>query len=40
VGIRRKTTYFYLPDRTLFRVGGPKDVFAVRACTKEEALNK
>lgn len=38
VGIRRKTTYTYLPDRSLYRVGGPKDVFSVRASTKEEAL--
>jgi len=38
LGIRRKTTYTYLPDRSLFRVGGPKDVFSVRASTKEEAL--
>ena len=38
VGVRRKTTYTYLSDRSLFRVGGPKDVFSVRASTKEEAL--
>ncbi|HLY12592.1 MAG TPA: hypothetical protein VKW04_25030 [Planctomycetota bacterium] len=38
VGIRRKTTYTYLPDRTLYRVGGPKDLFSVRASTKDEAL--
>ncbi len=37
-GVRRKTTYTYLPDRSLFRVGGPKDVFSVRASTKEDAL--
>lgn len=40
VGVRRKTTYIYLPDRTLFRVGGPKDPFSVRASTKDEALKK
>jgi len=38
VGVRRKTTYTYLPDRTLYRVGGPKDVVSVRASTKDEAL--
>lgn len=38
IGVRRKTTYTYLPDRSLLRVGGPKDVFSVRASTKEEAL--
>lgn len=38
VGVRRKTTYTYLPDRSLYRVGGPKDVFSVRAATREEAL--
>jgi len=37
-GIRRKTTYTYLPDRSLLRVGGPKDVFSVRASTKEDAM--
>jgi hypothetical protein len=40
LGVRRKTTYIYLPDRTLLRVGGPKDVFSVRAASKEEALSK
>jgi len=39
-GIRRKTTYTYLPDRSLYRVGGPKDPFSVRASTKEEVLKK
>jgi len=38
IGVRRKTTYTYLPDRSLLRVGGPKDVFSVRASTKDEAL--
>ena len=38
VGVRRKSTFTYLPDRSLFRVGGPKDVFSVRASTKDEAL--
>jgi hypothetical protein len=38
VGVRRKSTYTYLPDRTLLRVGGPKDVVSVRASTKDEAL--
>lgn len=38
IGVRRKTTYTYLPDRRLLRVGGPKDIFSVRASTKEEAL--
>jgi len=38
VGVRRKTTYTFLPDRSLYRVGGPKDVFSVRACSKEDAL--
>ena len=36
-GVRRKTTYTYLPDRSLYRVGGPKDVFSVRASAKEDA---
>ncbi|HUR38978.1 MAG TPA: hypothetical protein VM222_05770 [Planctomycetota bacterium] len=39
-GIRRRTTYTYLPDRSLYRVGGPKDAFSVRASTKEEVLKK
>jgi hypothetical protein len=38
VGVRRKSTYTYLPDRTLYRVGGPKDLLSVRASTKDEAL--
>jgi hypothetical protein len=38
VGLRRKSTYTYLPDRSLLRVGGPKDVFSVRASNKDEAL--
>ncbi|HLY72661.1 MAG TPA: hypothetical protein VKU80_00965 [Planctomycetota bacterium] len=38
VGVRRKTTYTYLPDRSLYRVGGPKDMYSVRASTKDEAL--
>lgn len=38
VGLRRKATYTYLPDRTLYRVGGPKDVVSVHASTKDEAL--
>lgn len=38
IGIRRKTTYTFLPDRSLYRVGGPKDVVSLRASTKDEAL--
>ena len=38
IGIRRRSTYIYLPDRTLFRVGGPKDMVNIRATTKDEAL--
>ncbi len=38
IGVRRKTTYTYLPDRSLLRVGGPKDMFSVRASSKDEAL--
>jgi hypothetical protein len=38
IGVRRKSTYTYLPDRTLLRVGGPRDVVSVRASTKDEAL--
>jgi hypothetical protein len=39
-GVRRRTTYTYLPDRSLYRVGGPKDLFSVRVSTKEEVLKK
>jgi hypothetical protein len=39
-GIRRKTTYTFLPDRSLYRVGGPKDPISLRVSTKEEVLKK
>jgi hypothetical protein len=37
VGRRKNMTYYYGPDRSIFRVGGPKDVFSIRLTTKEEA---
>jgi hypothetical protein len=37
VGRRKNMTYYYAPDRSVIRVGGPKDVFSIRASTKEEA---
>jgi hypothetical protein len=36
-GRRKNMTYFYAPDRSIIRVGGPKDVFSIRLTTKEEA---
>jgi hypothetical protein len=33
-------TYYYAPDRSVIRVGGPKDVFSIRATTKEQAEKK
>lgn len=38
VGRRKNMTYYYAPDRSVIRVGGPKDIFSIRASTKEEAL--
>lgn len=35
---RRNETYYYLPDATLLRLGGPRDVFSLRAASKEGAL--
>jgi len=37
VGRRKNMTYYYAPDRSILRVGGPKDLFSVRATTKEDA---
>jgi len=37
VGRRRNMTYFYAPDRSVLRVGGPKELLSIRASTKEEA---
>jgi hypothetical protein len=37
---RKNMTYTYAPDRSIIRVGGPKDLFSVRATTKEEAQRK
>jgi hypothetical protein len=37
VGRRKNMTYYYGPDRSIIRVGGPKDLFSIRATTKEEA---
>jgi hypothetical protein len=34
---RRNLTLYYGPDLALVRIGGPKEVFSVRAVTKEEA---
>jgi hypothetical protein len=38
VGRRKNMTYYYGPDRSVIRVGGPKEIFSIRASTKEEAL--
>lgn len=38
VGRRKNMTYYYAPDRSVLRVGGPKELFSIRASTKEEAL--
>jgi len=40
VGRRKNMTYYYAPDRSVIRVGGPKDVFSIRASTKEESEKK
>ena len=40
VGRRKNMTYYYAPDRSVIRVGGPKDVFSIRASTKEEVEKK
>ncbi|RPH43135.1 MAG: hypothetical protein EHM91_08920 [Planctomycetota bacterium] len=40
VGRRKNMTYYYAPDRSVIRVGGPKDVFSIRASTKDEAEKK
>jgi len=37
VGRRKNMTYYYAPDRSILRVGGPKDLFSIRLTTKEEA---
>jgi hypothetical protein len=37
VGRRKNMTYYYAPDRSVLRVGGPKDLFSIRLTTKEEA---
>jgi hypothetical protein len=37
IGRRKNMTYYYAPDRTVLRVGGPKELFSIRASTKEEA---
>ena len=37
IGRRKNQTYYYAPDRSVIRVGGPKEVFSIRASTKEEA---
>lgn len=37
VGRRKNMTYYYSPERTVLRVGGPKDLFTIRISTKEEA---
>jgi hypothetical protein len=37
VGRRKNMTYYYAPDRSILRVGGPKDLFSIRLSTKEEA---
>ena len=36
-GRRKNMTYYYGPDRSILRVGSPKDVFSIRLTTKEEA---
>jgi hypothetical protein len=40
VGRRKNQTYYYAPDRSVIRVGGPKDLFSIRVSTKEEAEKK
>jgi hypothetical protein len=37
MGRRKNMTYYYAPDRSIIRVGGPKDMFSIRLSTKEEA---
>jgi hypothetical protein len=37
VGRRKNMMYYYGPDRWVFRVGGPREPFAIRASTKEAA---
>jgi hypothetical protein len=34
---RKNMTYYYSRERTVLRVGGPKEQFSIRASTKEEA---
>jgi hypothetical protein len=38
VGRRKNMTYYYAPDRSVIRVGGPRELFSIRLSTKEEAL--
>jgi hypothetical protein len=38
VGRRKSMTYFFSPDHVMIRLGGPKDLFSIRAATKEEAM--
>ena len=40
VGRRKSMTYYFAPDRTMLRLGGPKDLFSIRATTQDEALKK
>jgi hypothetical protein len=37
VGRRKNMTYYYAPDRSILRVGGPKDLVSIRLTSKEEA---
>lgn len=37
VGRRKNMTYYYAPDLTVLRVGGPRDPFVIRASTKDDA---
>ncbi len=37
-GLRKALTYYYATDRTLLRLGGPRELLTIRALSKEDAL--